>query len=58
MFNVRLSYNHNEIRTVYGVQQLENGLTQFLVWNVTLNKWDWMPSSQYVPLNLEKNRKE
>lgn len=53
MFKARLSFNHNEIRTIYAVQETENGITQFLVWNDLYNKWSWVPASEYVPLELD-----
>ncbi|WP_179232950.1 hypothetical protein [Paenibacillus rigui] len=49
MFKVRLAFNLKEVRTVYAVQQLENGLTQFLVWDDLYNKWVWVPANEYVP---------
>jgi len=58
MFNVRLTFNHTVIRTVYAVQQLENGLTQFLLYDDVLGKWGWMPASQYEPIADEKKPKK
>lgn len=49
MFQVCLTYNQKIIRTVYAVQQLENGLTQFLLFDEYSKKWVWMPSNEYMP---------
>ena len=50
MFKVRLTFNHTVTRTVYAVQQLENGLTQFLLFDDYSQKWLWMPASEYEPI--------
>ncbi|MFD0710604.1 HNH endonuclease [Paenibacillus sp. GCM10027626] len=50
VFKVHLSFNHTVVRTVYAVQQLENGLTQFLLFDESFGKWMWMPASEYVPV--------
>ncbi|WP_217562741.1 hypothetical protein [Paenibacillus sp. GbtcB18] len=57
MFKVTLVYNTTVIRTVYSVQQLENGLTQFLMFDEYTEKWVWQPSSQYVPYSGETKDK-
>ncbi|MBT2759943.1 hypothetical protein [Paenibacillus sp. ISL-20] len=56
MFKVVPVYNSTLIRFVYAVQQLENGLTQFLLFDEYSNKWLWMPASQYVPYNDTQNK--
>ncbi|MNJ60179.1 hypothetical protein D3C77_558950 [compost metagenome] len=50
MFKVRRTFNHEIIYTVYSVQQLENGLTQFLIWNDMYEKWSWFPASEFEPI--------
>lgn len=39
------------IQTIYAVQQLENGLTQFLVYYEGMCKWLWWLASEYKPTN-------
>lgn len=53
MFKVRRTFNHKLIYTVYAVQQLESGLTQFLLWNEMNQKWMWDSASQYEPIGEE-----
>jgi hypothetical protein len=50
MFKVRLVFNKEVIQTVYAVQKLENGLTQFLTFNDLSHKWTWIPASEYEPV--------
>lgn len=57
MFKVRRTFNHTIIRTVYAVQQLENGLTQFLLFDEYSKKWLWMPASEYEPYDEEPKKK-
>lgn len=54
MFKARLTFAHSAIRTVYAVQQLENGLTQFLLFDDYSRKWLWMPASEYEPIGEEE----
>ncbi|MGE7828916.1 hypothetical protein [Paenibacillus sp. NPDC093718] len=54
MFKVRRTFNHTIVYTVYGVQQLENGLTQFLIWNDMYQKWSWFPASEFEPIELPR----
>ncbi|MBD8839367.1 hypothetical protein IFU39_16265 [Paenibacillus sp. CFBP 13594] len=62
MFKVTPTYNLTLIKEVYSAQQLENGLTQFLLFDEYTKRWVWMPSSEYIPLNdtrikTRKNKK-
>lgn len=56
MFKAQLSFNNTVVRTVYAVQQLENGLTQFLIFDEYTNKWAWRPASEYVPVSTKSKK--
>lgn len=50
MFQAQLTYNHSIVRNIYAVQQLENGLTQFLIFDEYYRKWRWVPNTEYEPV--------
>ena len=49
MFKVRRTFNKSIIYTVYGVQQLENGLTLFLIWDDVMERWSWEAANGFEP---------
>lgn len=58
MFEACLKFNRSVIRKVYATQQLENGLTQFLIFDEYSEKWVWMPASEYIPsVNQPKEKR-
>ena len=49
-FKAKLNFNDKIVRTIYGVQETEHGVIQFLVFDEYTKKWAWKPASEYVPL--------
>lgn len=49
-FKARTTFNKELIRTIYAVQQLENGMTEFLIYDESFEKWMWVSASAYEPV--------
>ncbi len=45
----RAMHSAGSIYTIYAVQQLENGMTQFLIYHEGMCKWTWWPASEFKP---------